>query len=73
MTSNNSNINVETESNSVNKIIITNSIRSEFIFGYSYKRLKIYFKKKTSKKFQVLLLIDTQCHSNHSYIFETHS
>ena len=37
MTINNSNINVETETNTLNKITTTHSICSEFILGYSYK------------------------------------
>ena len=44
MTSNNSNINVETKTNTLNKITIKHSICSEFILGYSYEMLKIYLK-----------------------------
>ena len=52
MTSNNSNINVETKTNTLNKITTTHSICSEFILGYSYKMLKIYLKNKPGKKIQ---------------------
>ena len=52
MTSNNSNINVETKTNTLYKITTTQSICSEFILGYSYKMLKIYLKNKSSKKIQ---------------------
>ena len=65
MISNKSNINVQTKSNTVNKITTTHLICSKFIIGYDYKMLKIYL--KNCKKLQVLLLIDTQCHSKHSY------
>ena len=57
MISNNSNINVETKTNTLNKIITTYSICSEFILGYSYKMLKIYLKIKPGKKIQTLLVI----------------
>ena len=56
MTSNNSNINVETKTNTLNKITTIHSIYSEFILGYSNKMLKIYIKIKPSKKIQVLLV-----------------
>ena len=46
MTSNNSNINVETKTNTLNKITTKHSICSEFIIGYSYKMLKIYLNNK---------------------------
>ena len=52
MTSNNSNINVETKTNTLNKITTTHSIGSEFIIGYSYKMIKIYLKNKLGKKIQ---------------------
>ena len=50
MTSNNSNVNVKTKTNTLNKITTTHSICSEFILGYSYKMLKIYLKNKPAKK-----------------------
>ena len=56
MTSNNSNINVETKTNTLNKITTKHSICSEFIIGYSYKMLKIYLNNKPAKKIQVLLV-----------------
>ena len=52
MTSNNRNINVETKTNTLNKITTTHSICSEFILGYSYKMLKICLKIKTGQKIQ---------------------
>ena len=52
MTSNNSNINVETKTNTLNKITTTHSISSNFILGYRYKMLKIYLKNKPGKKIQ---------------------
>ena len=52
MTSNNSNINVETKTNTLYKIITTHSICSEFILGYSYKMFKIYLNSKHGKKIQ---------------------
>ena len=52
MTSNNSNINVETKTNTLNKITTKHSICSEFILGYSYEMLKIYLNNKPSKKIQ---------------------
>ena len=52
MTSNNSNINVETKNNTLNKITTTHSICSEFILGYSYEMLKIYLNNKPGKKIQ---------------------
>ena len=52
MTSNNSNINVETKTNTLNKITTKRSICSEFILGYNYKMLKIYLKIKPGKKIQ---------------------
>ena len=57
MISNNSNINVETKTNTLNKIITTYSICSEFILGYRYKMPKIYLKIKPGKKIQTLLVI----------------
>ena len=54
MTSNNSNINVETKTNTLYKITTTHSICSKFILGYSYKMLKIYLKNKPANKIQVL-------------------
>ena len=47
MTSNNSNINAQTKSNTVNKLIRTHSVCSKFILGYSYKMFKIKLKRKT--------------------------
>ena len=41
MTSNNSNINAQTKSNTVNKLIRTHSVCPTFILGYSYKMFKI--------------------------------
>ena len=52
MTSNNSNINVEIKTNTLNKITTTHSICSEFILGYTYKMLKIYLKIKHGKNIQ---------------------
>ena len=49
MTSKNSNINVKTKTNTLNKITTKHSICSEFILGYSYKMLKIYPKNKPGK------------------------
>ena len=53
MTSNNSNINVETKTNTLYKITTTHSICSKFILGYSYKMLKIYLKNKPGKNIQL--------------------
>ena len=58
ITSNNNNINVQTKTNTLNKIITTHSVCSKFIQGYTYKIFKIYLKRKPTKKIQVLLLID---------------
>ena len=52
MTSNNSNINVETKTNTLNKITTKHSICSEFILGYNYEMLKIYLNNKPGKKIQ---------------------
>ena len=60
MTSNNSNINVETKNNTVNEMKKKHSVSSEFIIDYTYKMLKIYLKNKPSKKLKPLLVIDTQ-------------
>ena len=57
MTSNISKINVETKTNTLNKITTTHSISSKFILGYRYKMLKIYLKNKPGKKIQRLLVI----------------
>ena len=57
MTSNNSNINVETKTNTLNKITTTHSIaKNSYIPGYSYKMLQIYLNIKPSKKIQTLLV-----------------
>ena len=47
MKTNNSNLNVQTKTNTVNKLIRTHSVCSKFILGYSYKMLKINLKRKT--------------------------
>ena len=52
MTSKNSNINVKTKTNTLNKITTKHLICSEFILGYNYKMLKIYPKNKPGKKIQ---------------------
>ena len=52
MTSKNSNINVATKTNTLNKITTKHSICSVFILGYNYKMLKIYPKNKPGKKIQ---------------------
>ena len=52
MTNNNSNINLETKTNTLNKITSTHSICPEFILGYNYKMLKIYLKNKPDKMIQ---------------------
>ena len=52
MTSNSTNINVETKTNTLNKITTKYSICSEFILGYSYEMLKIYLNNKPGKKIQ---------------------
>ena len=52
MTSNNSNINVLTKSNTVNKITKTHSVCSKFILGYSYKMLKMYIKRNLARSFK---------------------
>ena len=56
MTSNNSNINVETKTNKLNKVTTTHSICTEIILGYRYKMFKIYLKLKHSKKIRALLV-----------------
>ena len=56
MTSNNSNLNVETKTNTLNKITTTHSMCSEFKLGYNYKMFRIYLKIKHSKKIQTLLV-----------------
>ena len=53
MTSNNTNINVETKTNTLNKITTKYSICSEFILAYSYEMLKIYLNNKPGKKIQL--------------------
>ena len=45
MISNNSNINVQTKTNTINKIT-TRSVCSNLILGYSYKIYKIYLIRK---------------------------
>ena len=52
MSSKNSNINLETKTNTLNKITTTHSICSEFILGYNYKMLQIYLNNKPGKKIQ---------------------
>ena len=46
---------METKTNTLNKIITTHSIFSEFILGYSYKMLKIYLKNKPGKNIQATM------------------
>ena len=60
MTSNNSNINIETKSNTMYKITTTHSVCSKFILGYSYKMLKIYLKINMARRFK------HQCHITNS-------
>ena len=66
MTSHNSNINMETKTNTVNEMTTTYSKSYEFILGLSYKILNIYIKKKHRKNLQLLLVINIQCHTNHN-------
>ena len=44
----------------------THSICSKFILDNTYKMPKVYLKNQPSKKLKPLLVIDTQCHGNHS-------
>ena len=55
MTSNHSNINAQTKSNTVNKLIRTHSVCSKFIQGYSYKMFKINLKRKTYQEASSLI------------------
>ena len=55
MTSNKSNINVQTKTNTVNKITTTHSVCSKFILGYSHKIFKIYLKRKTYQEVSSLI------------------
>ena len=55
MTTNSSNINVQTKTNTLNKIITTHSVCSKFIQGYSYKIFKIYLKRKTYQEASSLI------------------
>ena len=56
MTGNTSNINVQTKTNTLNKIITTHSVCSKFIQGYSYKMFKIYLKRKTYQEASSLII-----------------
>ena len=67
MTSNNSNINVETKTNTLYKITTTQSICSEFILGYSYKMLKIYLKKKKKQEDSTINVILQTVNANKNY------